>query len=385
MNQLLKHVRVMLVAVPLVLTLMNIGDHSYTVYTTLALLALLFTTISRYFPRHRLLLLSSELLYYSWLAYEYEGINYLLLFSTLIETYSQKLARTAAMLWGIVGAVCLTAIISTQAAAHPVPIIILWITSSALLYVISQYESRNEQMEHLYDKLTLQHIELEAARARMLDYAKQVELYAQTEERNRIAKDIHDDLGHRLIRVKMMAEAAVQLHDVDTSRTRAFITGIRDQLQDSMETMRRTVHQMAEPVTGSSRQYALDRLLEQTKHALGINISLYIQGQPVPLYPSIEFILYKNAQEAITNAVRHGQADEITIELSFNARTVAMTISNNGALPDASFHEGLGIRGMKERIALISGTLEWQFEPSFSITTTLPLMGSTASRKEHGL
>jgi signal transduction histidine kinase len=209
----------------------------------------------------------------------------------------------------------------------------------------------------------------------MQDYASQVEYNAQIEERNRIAKDIHDDLGHRLIRVKMMSEAALHLFDADASKARRTVEQIRDQLQDSMELMRRTVRKLAADGEKDARRYALDRLVEESAAALGITVSFRVTGNPRPLYPSMELILFKNAQEAITNAVRHGKATAVTVDLEFLAASVALTIANNGCLPSEPLEAGLGIKGMKERIALIWGRLEWQKSDRFSVTTTLPLLG----------
>jgi two-component system NarL family sensor kinase len=90
----------------------------------------------------------------------------------------------------------------------------------------------------------------------------------------------------------------------------------------------------------------------------------------------MELILFKNAQEAITNAVRHGQATTVDVTLLYQANDVSLTIANDGLLPDKPLTSGLGLLGMKERAALLGGKLEWEQNGKFAVTTILPLLGA---------
>ena len=244
-------------------------------------------------------------------------------------------------------------------------VLVLWTTNAALLYAVNQFENKHHQVEELYEELALKNEELERTRRRILDHASQIEQYAQAEERNRIAKDIHDDLGHRLIRVKMMSEAAIKLFDSDVNRARGIVEQIRDQLQNSMERMRITVRKLIASDEEVARRYALDRIVAESAKELGIAISFQVLGMPRPLYPSIELILFKNAQEAITNAVRHGKASAITVELKFLTDNIVLKISNNGALPKEPIVAGLGMRGMRDRIAIPGESLNGSKQSSF--------------------
>jgi signal transduction histidine kinase len=210
----------------------------------------------------------------------------------------------------------------------------------------------------------------------MLDYAMQVEDYAQAEERGRIAKEIHDDLGHRLIRLKMMMEAVLQLLDREPDRARAMLEQIRGQLEESMDNMRRTVRKLKPPEVGGARTYALDRLIEEAGRDLRIGIQFQVTGRPAPLYPSVEYVLYRNVQEAITNAVRHGGATAVEVELDFRTDAVVMSVANDGALPQSDVRYGLGMRGMQERIELLGGRLLIGSKGRFSVTTILPFLES---------
>ena len=87
--------------------------------------------------------------------------------------------------------------------------------------------------------------------------------------------------------------------------------------------------------------------------------------------------MYRNAQEAITNAVRHGQATEVSITLDYCTDEIRMTISNNGSEPsEGSIRKGLGMLGMEERLRVIGGQLHIHYDPSFEIHTIIPRRGA---------
>lgn len=384
MNIMLHRIRSLLVAIPAIITVQTIRTESYAEYTICVLLALLIIKAGVLFPRYAKLLLIVELIGFGWLAHSYEGIIFLLPFSTLIGVFGKRPNIQACFVWTIGGAAVLVSALHSHDVDITAAVLLLWAVTAFVLYTANQYEDKQHNIEDLYDSLAQSHEELDAARRRMLEYTSQIEIYAQTEERNRIAKDIHDDLGHRLIRVKMMSEAAIQLFDSDTNRARTVVEQIRDQLQDSMERMRRTVRRLSAPDEGDHRRYALDRLVAESGEALGIDVSFEVHGIPRPLYPSMEFILFKNAQEAITNAVRHGEATAVAAVLNFRKDSIALTISNNGVVPDRPIEPGLGMRGMRERIALIGGKLEWQTADRFSMTTIMPLQGGQLGLESGG-
>lgn len=194
----------------------------------------------------------------------------------------------------------------------------------------------------------------------------------------RIARQLHDDIGHRLIRVKMMTEAAIHTLPSAPDTGLQMMHQIRDQLSGSMEDMRAALKRInhTPQLEGA---YALDRLLEEVGRDTGIATSYTVQGIPYPLYPSLQVVLYTNAREAITNALRHGKADSVWISLTYTDHEVSMEAGNNGRLPEEDpLHKlhhggGMGLKGMTERSVLIGGTLELRLQPQFTVITRLPV------------
>jgi len=240
------------------------------------------------------------------------------------------------------------------------------------------------KLEERYDALNQKHHNLAETRRTVMDYAKKVEQYAQVEERNRIAHDLHDDLGHRLTRLKMMLEAATRLPKEQQARAYELVSEVRDQLGDSMESLRATVRKL-KPAAIESNRYSLEGLLHQSASENGVKVDFMIAGTPYELYPSHEIILYRNAQEAITNAIRHGEATEVAIKLTYADSHVVMSVRNNGKLPDSGeLRKGLGLQGMEERLRVVGGQLSIVTQPVFDLVTTLPRAGGQENRKPYG-
>lgn len=259
---------------------------------------------------------------------------------------------------------------------------LVWIAVNLLLLLTAtlSWQGANTatsrgQLEHVYDELRHKHYELQEARAQLLSFARQLEDAAQAEERTRISRQLHDDIGHRLIRTKIMSEAALLTLPLNSEQGIEMVEQIRDQLAVSMEDMRNTLHRL-QPATHASNTYALDLLLEEVGRDTGVKTNYSTRGPVRPLYPSTQIVLYKNAKEAITNALRHGNASSITLQLVFDRQEICMIISNDGntpPLPVTGSKAGLGHEGMRERTQFIGGTIEVQSNYPYTVITRIPV------------
>jgi len=252
--------------------------------------------------------------------------------------------------------------------------LLLWMTA-ALSWQGAKAANGRKQLEHVYDELRHKHYELQETRAQLLSFSKQLEDAAQAEERIRISRQLHDDIGHRLIRTKMMSEAALLTLPLNNEQGTEMVKQIRDQLAASMDDMRNTLHKLR-PDFHASDAYALDRLLEEVGRDTGIQTHYEIIGQPHTLYPSTQIVLYKNAKEAVTNAIKHGKATSIRLQLAFGHQEIRMSISNDGSmhsLLDTSVTTGLGHEGMRQRTHFIGGTIEVQPTAPYTVITRIPM------------
>ncbi|WP_233354675.1 sensor histidine kinase [Paenibacillus sp. JZ16] len=351
----------------------------YGAYMVYILLFLAITVLSRFLPSPAYLKAAAllEIPLSLWLCHQFGFMMVFLSISTLC-VYLPLFERPGRQ-WAAFGHLLLLnmAIIDYDA---------MLLTTANLLFLFVAvtfnhiHEMKQKEADHiqLYDELKRLHFQQDEAARQLLQFAHQVESAAQAEERNRISRQLHDDIGHRLIRVKMMMEAALLTVPHDSARGMDMLRQIRDQLGESMEQMRTAVKQM-NPARRITDDYSLDRLLEETGRQTGIETELILQGIPYPLYPSQQVVLYKNAREAITNAIRHGEAKRVQIILHYGEQDVRMEVSNDGAVQEpaggeaSSNRQGIGMSGMLERTQVVGGTLEVRRTVPFTVITRLPV------------
>ncbi|WP_019915095.1 sensor histidine kinase [Paenibacillus sp. HW567] len=378
MNRGIKNLRYALIIIPALIAIYVYSYADYELFTLHFLLLLLIVTLSeRLSGPLQALAGGIELLYTAWLFYQYGNLMIFPAISALLY-YSRLERRFVSLLFFCAHVAALNIALSGFEPLARVYINLTFLLSAYLNELLYRSGRGRDDTLFLYDELRKKHFELEEARSRLQQFASQVESTAQAEERVRIARQLHDDIGHRLIRVKMMTEAAIHTLPHSPETGMGMMSQIRDQLSASMDEMRAAVRQIsyAPQLEGA---YALDRLLEELGRDTGIETSYNVQGQPYPLYPSIQVVLYKNAREAITNALRHGKATAVWITLSYSGHEIVMEVGNNGARPETDPLSrvqgagGMGLKGMDERTSLIGGTLALRLEPEFTMITRLPV------------
>lgn len=368
-----------LIIVPAFITIYIYQYADYGIFTLHILMLLFLVTISSKLPGSFPALISiAEMLFTAWLCYEYGSMMIFPAISALL-CYSRLQPKAVPLVFTAVHLIALNVALwdSPQFIVTCINIIFLLII---YLNELLQRASRGrEDTLLLYDELRKKHFELNEVRNRLLEFNTQVEDVALSKERIRISRQLHDDIGHRLIRIKMMMEAALQILPASPENGMQLMNEIRDQLSASMDDMRSAVKRI-NYTPQLERAYALDQLLEEIGRDTGIETFYNVQGIPYPLYPSIQVTLYKNAREAITNALRHGKATSIWITINYGEAEITMEVSNNGSLPEVNRLEKLlnssgsiGMKGMSERTHLIGGTLTLRQDPHFAVITRLPI------------
>ncbi|WP_028593363.1 sensor histidine kinase [Paenibacillus assamensis] len=240
-----------------------------------------------------------------------------------------------------------------------------------LLYGLRQYEWEKQHLILQNDLLRQQVYELQQSNHDMIHYARAIEEMSQAEERSRIAHDLHDELGHQFIRLKMMMDASVEVSTSNQEQAFKLFTEVRSQLTACMELMRSTVKRL-KPSDHRLHSYSLERLQQEYANAK-FHVAYEVNGIPYVLYPSVEIALYRNAREALTNAIRHGAASKASIVLNYEHNQVVLQVSNNGQLPLTPIQNGIGIRGMQDRAHTLGGHIEVILKPVFCIQTSLPI------------
>ncbi|MNO58605.1 Sensor histidine kinase DesK [compost metagenome] len=348
---------------------------TYGIYILHVLAYFLLVALSRFLKKnsHLITLTMVLILYSAWIGQSYGGLTNLaavtpiFIYFLLPNTYSRFLILAFHL-------ISINFALLHQDLAWMIVTNLLLLLISYFLHLLQQFSRKQEQELYIFDDIRKKNYELSETRNHLLLFAKQIEGAAQAEERNRISQQLHDDVGHRLIRSKMMMEAALQVFPNDQQKGMTMLQQIRDQLSAGLDEMRATVKRL-KPVSNGSGIQSLRQMLEEVGRETGIRTELTIEGNPYSLYPSQEMVLYKNAREAVTNALKHGDPQTVTITFTYTELEIKMAVSNDGNTLDHNISQGTGqgLTGMKERCSFAGGRLEIDTAFPFTVTTVLPV------------
>jgi signal transduction histidine kinase len=218
--------------------------------------------------------------------------------------------------------------------------------------------------------------QLIAAHGQLQQYALQVEDLATVQERNRIARDIHDSLGHALTALNVQLQTVLKLWDVDPHGAKSFLTKAQRLGEIAIKEVRQSVRALRiEARSAEPLEKAITSLTEDFRQSTGIVVVTKIQIETV-LSPQIVKAIHRIVQEALTNICKHARATTVEIGLSTTATDVYLSITDNGSgfLTDA-IPQGFGLQGIKERVAALGGSLLIWSEPQqgCQISIDLPI------------
>ncbi|MDP9424577.1 MAG: histidine kinase [Actinomycetota bacterium] len=202
---------------------------------------------------------------------------------------------------------------------------------------------------------------LEVANDELRRYAERVRELTISEERGRMARELHDAAGHHLAVVNLQLEAATRLLERDPEGVGGALERARTAAADAMGEVRRSVRALKplamEDRTGTGALAALAREFGGTGAPA---VSFTVSGTEEELPPEAELVLYRALQEGLTNAAKYSGAGRVDAELAFAPGSVKLTVADDGrgaAGTGASGGGGFGIPGLRERAAALCGTV----------------------------
>ena len=217
-------------------------------------------------------------------------------------------------------------------------------------------------------------------RARLFDRSARL---GAVEERNRLAREIHDTLAQGLAAAGLQLESAEAFLETgpDTERARAALSRALDLTRFNLDEARRSVLDLrATPLEGRSLPEALEVLADRWEAETGIAARFAVVNRARPLPPRVEVALYRVCQEALTNVARHAGARSASVRLVATPEAVRLVVEDDGRGFDPSRVDGdrQGLVGMGERVEMLGGTLDVQSGPGGTgtrIEATVPLEG----------
>ena len=224
-----------------------------------------------------------------------------------------------------------------------------------VLYMILLFTSQKDENERIR-RLNEQ---LNQANDQLRDYAVNMERMTQMRERNRLAREIHDTLGHTLTGIIMGADAGLALFDVAPEESKKRIQVVAQSARDGLTDVRRSIKALRpDALERSTLAQALEGLVENFRLTTSARIDYFQEAEELRLDSDEEDTLYRVVQEGLTNAVRHGKADRMEIRITRSGDMVTVSVRDNGTGCPKPV-EGFGLRHMRERLEMLGGTLAY--------------------------
>ncbi|MDD6207307.1 MAG: sensor histidine kinase [Clostridiales bacterium] len=246
-----------------------------------------------------------------------------------------------------------------------------WIIS--LLAVLCAYRTGklnrlSEDLIHLRDTSTELNIVMNEKNRELMEKQEYEIHLATLRERNRIAREIHDNVGHMLSRCILQMGALMTIHKEEPLH--AQMASVNDTLNQAMTSIRESVHDLHDESI-DLKQSVLEATKEMSEH-YQIHFEYDMSGS-VP--KKVKYCFITTVKEAMSNVVKHSNADKVTIILREHPAFYQMFIEDNGAGKDEKSEPGIGLSNMKERVESLRGTIHIQNEKGFKIVISIPKSG----------
>lgn len=247
----------------------------------------------------------------------------------------------------------------------------------AIMTLSVKLYQKNDEFAKLIDDLDKANANLQEA------YEKLAETTA-IEERQKIAKDIHDTAGHSITTVIMQTEAARLCIDKNPAEAKKKIIAANLQAKNALEELRSSVHLLSGRMNGQSLKDLMERIVLDTSN--GTDVAIRADIEDVKIEEEKAVFLCNTLKEGLSNGMRHGGATAFLVELKQDEYTVTFTLSDNGSgIEMSQIKEGFGLTGMKKRAEALGGIARFssQVDEGFEITVMLPVKQKEAENEQN--
>lgn len=238
--------------------------------------------------------------------------------------------------------------------------------SSCAGYLELQLQAGKSSFLQAYDRERQSRYALEETKGKLLKAAAESAHLAEIKERNRIAREIHDSIGHELVGNLLQLQAAAKIMDKQPAKTRELLQKSVEGLAGSVELLRSTVHNIR-PREQLGWSY-FEKIIDSFKYC---PVRFIHAGDFNALAPEQVEILASIIKEALTNTARHSAASLVEIQLEVREQIIRLYIKDNGSGCER-IQEGMGISGMRERVNNAGGNLSITATEGFMIVCVLP-------------
>lgn len=201
--------------------------------------------------------------------------------------------------------------------------------------------------------------ELQEANKKLKEYSLKVEELTIQNERNRVAQEIHDSLGHSLTALIMHLDFLEKIVDSNSEKAKEVVIKSQSIARNSMQDVRKAIYALKAPEISKGLIYSIESLVENLTVSQGIKFTCNITGDDIEIIDlNIKNIIYITIKEGITNGIKHGCASEFYINLKKMDKSIKLTIKDNGKGCEKIIY-GNGLKGMIDRVNAVAGTINF--------------------------
>lgn len=223
------------------------------------------------------------------------------------------------------------------------------------------------------ERIQLLNAQLQKANEQLHEFAQEKELMGETKERNRLAREIHDTLGHILTGISVGIDAVLVLMDIAPDKAKEQLEGIGDTARRGLQDVRRSVRKLKpDALERMSLNNAIHQMIEDMSKVTNTKIYFVSYMEELKFEADEEEVIYRIIQESTTNAIRHGKATEIWIRISEKEEELTIIISDNGCGCE-DIKEGFGLKHIRERVELLNGEVNYQGLIGFTMIAKIPI------------
>jgi len=244
-----------------------------------------------------------------------------------------------------------------------------FLMANALILITAGFAQYNNEEREKKDVL---YRELLDAHRKLKEYNAEVNRLLVVEEKNKIARDIHDSLGHSMTALIMQLQMAEHYFNNDNTKSQALLVNSIETAKNSLSGIRDVVETLRGDDSSIYTKETMRRLIDEFSKNTGAVIKLNITGETDVHNKSANANLYRIIQEAMTNSVRHGRASTVCVNIDYTNESIYFTVKDNG-VGASILKEGYGLKGIKERVEAYNGKVEFTSTDGFNINGVLSL------------
>lgn len=214
--------------------------------------------------------------------------------------------------------------------------------------------------------------ELTQSNSKLKEYAEKVEELAVSKERNRVAQEIHDSLGHSITALIMHLDFLEKIMDNDSEKAREVVIKTQSMARDSMGVLRSAVYALKEDRHTKGLTESVNELISKITSMDGIDIDFLCTGNIEGVSLDIKNMVYRTIQEGVTNGIKHGKATKFKISIISDNSYFTLLLKDNG-LGCSGPVKGNGLNGIEERVNALGGEISYLNEDGFGFNISIPI------------